>query len=131
MKHDSEFMKHISEDLEARKAARKILGIGELTGPCELKKAYRQAAKKYHPDRHENSEESNKKFTLINCAYELLAFDKPCPEILEGINAWPGVPEDDQYCLESSWGHFLWWCEKFYGDRSNTKKSKRPVNSCI
>ena len=131
MKHDREFVKHISQDFEARKAARRILGVAEQADQDDLKKAYRRAAKKYHPDRHKNSEEANKKFALINCAYEMLAFGKPCPGILEGMNAWSGVPEDEKYCLENPWGHFLWWREKFYKDRSNTKKNQRCVNSCI
>jgi hypothetical protein len=131
MKHDSEFMKRISLDLEARKAACRILEVTEQADQCELKKAYRSAAMKYHPDRCGNSPDTNKKFALVNCAYELLALGKPCPRILEGIDAWSGVPEDEQYRLGNPWGHFLWWQEKFYADGTNTKRNKRRNSFCI
>jgi hypothetical protein len=51
---------------------------------------------------------------LVNCAYELLTEDKPCPRLLEKISLWPGVPEDDKYKLDNPWGHFMWWREKFF-----------------
>ena len=129
MKHDPDFMKRITKDLEARKAASRILDVSESANINELKKAYRKAATKYHPDHNANTPEANKKFVLIKCAYELLAKDKPCPVLLEEINSWPGVPDNDKYKLENSWGHFLWWREKFFG--SEEKKGKNRGRSCI
>ena len=70
-------------------------------------------------------------FTLVKCAYELLAFDKPCTTILEEINSWPGAPEDGEYKMDNPWGHFLWWREKFFGDGSEDKKQSSRGNSCI
>ena len=78
MKDDFEFMERITRDLEAREAARRILEVDEDADKQQLKKAYRRAALKYHPDHNENIPEANRKFTLIKCAYELLTFDKPC-----------------------------------------------------
>jgi hypothetical protein len=132
MKHDPDFMEKISKNLEARKAAGRILDISESADMTELKKAYRKASTKYHPDHNGNTPEANKKFILIKCAYELLAFDKPCEKILEEINSWPGVPEDGKYRLENPWGHFLWWREKFF----ESEKMKGTLNgskrsSCI
>jgi len=129
LKHDPDFMKKITRDLEARKAASRILDVSESANINELKKAYRKAATKYHPDHNGNTPEANKKFTLIKCAYELLAEDKPCPVLLEEINSWPGVPDNDKYKLENSWGHFLWWREKFFG--SEEKKGQNRGRSCI
>ena len=114
MKHDPDFMEKITRDLEARKAACRILDVEEMPDKQQLKKAYRRAAVKYHPDHNGNSPEANKKFTLIKCAYELLAFDKPCDKILEEIKSWPGVSEDGKYRTDNPWGHFLWWREKFF-----------------
>jgi len=114
VKDDFEFMERITRDLEARKAACRILEVEEDVSKERLKKAYRRASMKYHPDHSQHDPNANKKFVLIKCAYELLAEDKPCPELLEEIKAWKGIPEDDKYKLDNPWGHFLWWREKFF-----------------
>jgi curved DNA-binding protein CbpA len=123
MKEDFEFMEKITRNLEARKAA------CENATREQLKKAYRRASMKYHPDHNPHDPDANKKFTLINCAYELLAEDKPYPKLLEEISTWEGVPEDDKYRLDNTWGHFLWWREKFFG--SEEKKRQNKGRSCI
>jgi hypothetical protein len=129
MKDDFEFMERITADLEVRKAACKVLGVSEDADKKELKKAYRKASIKYHPDHSQDDTDAAKKFVLIKCAYELLAQDKPCPQLLEEINAWEGVPEDDKYKLDNPWGHFLWWRDKFFG--SEKKKGQNRGRSCI
>ena len=98
-----------------RSMACKILGVKENASKEELKKAYRKTAMEFHPDKNMDNPVANKTFTLIKCAYELLAEGKPCPELLKEINSWPGVPEDARYKLDNPWGHFLWWREKFFG----------------
>jgi hypothetical protein len=129
MKDDFEFMERINRDLEARKAACKILQVQEDASKEQLKKAYRRTAMNYHPDRNKDDPDANKKFALVKCAYKLLAEDKPCPELLEEINTWEGVPEDSKYNLGNPWGHFLWWREKFFG--SEEKKGQNRGRSCI
>jgi len=130
MKDDFEFMERIPRDLETRKAACKVLGVSEDADKKQLKKAYRRVAMKFHPDKNLDDPDATKKFVLIKCAYELLAEDKPCLQLLEEINSWLGVPEDDKYKLDNLWGHFLWWREKFFGsekeERLNGKRS-----SCV
>jgi hypothetical protein len=122
-------MERISRDLEARKAACKILQVQDDASKEQLKKAYRRASMKYHPDHNQHDPDANKKFALVKCAYELLTEDKPCPELLEEINTWEGVPEDNKYKLDNPWGHFLWWREKFFG--SEEKKGQNRGRSCI
>lgn len=125
MKHDPDFMEKFTRDLEARKAAAIILEIDELAGGEKLKKAYRTAAAKYHPDHNGNTPEANKRFILVKCAYELLAFDKPCDILLREINTWPRVPEKDgKYKLDNPWGHFLWWREKFFDSNEKNEETK-------
>ena len=130
MKEDFEFMKRITRDLDVRKTACKILEIEEDASKEQLKKAYRRAAMKYHPDHNQSDPEANQKFALIKCAYELLTSDKPCDKLLEEINSWPGVTEDEKYNLDNPWGHFLWWREKFFGSEKK-KRSKRKRSSCV
>jgi molecular chaperone DnaJ len=124
-------MEKINRDIEARKAACKILQVEENADKKELKKAYRRAAVQYHPDHNGNTMEANKRFTLVRCAYELLAFDKPCERILSEIASWPGVPDDNKYRLDNPWGHFLWWRDKFFDSEQKNDKKRNETKSCI
>jgi preprotein translocase subunit Sec63 len=101
-------------DLKTRRAACRILGVSEVEGKEAIQKAYRRASLKYHPDHNPDDKDAHKRFLLVKCAYELLAKDKPCDMLLDEIESWPGVPEDDRYELDNLWGHFLWWREKFF-----------------
>ena len=130
MKDDLEFMERITRDLAARKAACQVLGVSEGAGKEDLKKAYRKASMKYHPDHKQDDAEAARRFVLVKCAYELLAEDKPCPQLLEEINTWDGVPEDGKYKLDNTWGHFLWWREKFFSSEKE-RKSNGKRSSCI
>jgi hypothetical protein len=85
---------------------------------------------KYHPDHNQDDAEAARRFVLVKCAYELLTEDKPCPQLLEEINTWEGVPEDGKYKLDNPWGHFLWWREKFFSSE-NERKSNDNRPSCI
>lgn len=131
MKEDPEFMERMSRHIEACKAACKILQVEETADKKELKKAYRRAAIRYHPDHSGNTPEANRRFTFLRCAYELLAFDKPCERILAEINSWPGVPDDNKYRLDNPWGHFLWWRDKFCDSAHRVVKKSKKVKSCI
>ncbi|MBF0564379.1 MAG: molecular chaperone DnaJ [Nitrospirae bacterium] len=50
-----------------------ILGVARDASPDELKKAYRQLALKFHPDRNPDNKESEEKFKEINEAYSCLS----------------------------------------------------------
>ena len=126
LRNDYDFGEKILRDLEARRAACKILGVREDASKEELKKAYRQGCLRYHPDRNRQSKSQaeepaevtdsfgSKKFLLVKCAYELLAKDIPCEMLQEESRLWREVPDDDNYRLDSLWGHFLWWRDKFF-----------------
>lgn len=132
MKHDPDFMEKFSRHLEARKAAARILEVKESADLEKIKKAYRRAAVKYHPDHNGNTSRANQRFVLVQCAYELLAFDKPCDRLLEEIDSWPGVPGKGKYRTDNPWGHFLWWREKFFESEQKNRTKKRNQNrSCI
>jgi hypothetical protein len=114
MKDDPNFMERISLDLAARKVACGILGVAEDADKEQIKRAYRIAAIQYHPDHNDGAAEANRMFALIQCAYELLAFDRPCDALPAEMEVWQDVPEDDKYRLGNPWGHFCWWREKFF-----------------
>ena len=53
-----------------------ILKVKESTSPDEIKKAYRDLAKKYHPDANPNNKSAEEKFKEISEAYYVLSDEK-------------------------------------------------------
>ena len=51
----------------------KILGITQKTSKVEIKKRYRELAKKYHPDTNSGSKTAEDKFKIVAEAYEILS----------------------------------------------------------
>jgi len=49
-----------------------VLGVSKKASDAEIKKAFRQLAKKHHPDKHADDPAAVKRFQEINNAYELL-----------------------------------------------------------
>ncbi|MCJ7636755.1 MAG: J domain-containing protein [Nitrososphaeraceae archaeon] len=51
----------------------KILGITKDSNQIQIRKAFRERALEYHPDKNKNSEESKERFMEIVQAYEVLS----------------------------------------------------------
>jgi len=49
-----------------------VLGISKNCSEAELKKAYRRAAQKHHPDRNQDNKDAEEKFKECKEAYEIL-----------------------------------------------------------
>ena len=54
----------------------KILGVSENASSAEIKKAYRELAKKYHPDTHPNDKKAEERFKEISEAHGVLGNSK-------------------------------------------------------
>ncbi|KFM71487.1 DnaJ-like protein subfamily A member 3, mitochondrial, partial [Stegodyphus mimosarum] len=63
---------HQSHSNCARADLYKLLGVSRNASQNEIKKAYYQLAKKYHPDTNKNDPEAAKKFQEVSAAYEIL-----------------------------------------------------------
>jgi DnaJ-class molecular chaperone len=50
----------------------KTLGVAKTASEAEIKKAFRTAAKKYHPDTHPGDEKAKQKFQEISSAYDVI-----------------------------------------------------------
>jgi len=50
-----------------------VLGVGKSATQDEIKKAYRELALKYHPDRNSDNSDSEVKFKEVSEAYETLS----------------------------------------------------------
>ncbi len=53
-----------------------ILGVSQNAKAEEIKRAYKELAKKYHPDLHKGDKEKEEKFKEINEAYRVLSDDR-------------------------------------------------------
>jgi len=49
-----------------------VLGVQKSASAAEIKKAYRQLAKKFHPDRNKDDAKAKERFAEINSAYEIV-----------------------------------------------------------
>ena len=72
-----------------------VLGVKESAAPDEIKRAYREAAKKYHPDKTGGDKGKETKFKEISAAYDILS-DAKKRQQYDALRAAPpgAVPGD-------------------------------------
>ncbi|MBM3625834.1 MAG: J domain-containing protein, partial [Alphaproteobacteria bacterium] len=69
-----------------------VLGVAKSASPAEIKKAYRQLAKKYHPDRNKDDAKAKERFSEINSAYEIVGDEKKKAQFDKGEIGPDGKP---------------------------------------
>jgi len=112
---DDDFQRRMRQEAQARQAARRLLGVAEDADLEAIKRAWRRACIKHHPDRNPGDEQAERRLILVNCAYRVLTGGDPCTDLLDGEPARPTVPDQETYNLDNAWGLFLWWRDKFFG----------------
>jgi hypothetical protein len=89
------------KEWQAIDRARRLLQLGEAATSGEIRRAYRNQCKRYHPDLAGASEANKERMHQINQAYALL--QRYCEQY-----RFPLVPEEeDIYDAED------WWMERF------------------
>ena len=81
-----------------------ILGVPRNASQEEIKRAYRELAKKYHPDKNRGDPEAEERFKEINEAYAVLSDPKKRAEydrrgFVEGAEAYRNVYPEDLFDL--------------------------------
>ena len=64
---------HLSNTVLAKKNYYEVLGVSRNSSVKDIKKAYYQLAKKYHPDTNKDDPNASKKFQEVSEAYEVLS----------------------------------------------------------
>ncbi len=105
-----------------------VLGIHFDAGPGEIKKAYRELARKLHPDYNPGDESAEEHFKLVTEAYEILSdTDKKADydqKIIASQNAERKKTGDEQFYMHSD-EMVRDFMHGFYTGRSPKKKRRR------
>ena len=110
-----------------------VLGVSKSSSDDEIKKAYRTAAKKYHPDLHPGDKEAEQKFKEVNEAYEVLSDREKRARydqfghagVDPNFNAGGGSPFGQDVDIGDIFNSFFGGFGGFGGQRSNPNAPRR------
>ncbi|XP_011310004.1 protein tumorous imaginal discs, mitochondrial isoform X1 [Fopius arisanus] len=112
---------HISSRWSAaRKDYYEILGVSKNSAAKDIKKAYYQLAKKYHPDTNKNDPNASKKFQEVSEAYEILSDEAKRKE----YDTWGTTSE--QMGMGANSGGFPGGAEEAYKHNWDFRASVNP-----
>ncbi|MCR5663328.1 MAG: DnaJ domain-containing protein [Oscillospiraceae bacterium] len=91
----------------------KVLGVSPDASDEEVKKAYRDLAKKYHPDRNPGNEEAARRMNEINAAYDRIKSGEAKTDAGFGSAAWQQQPGGaGAYDYWDPWSAWNAWSEQ-------------------
>ena len=81
-------------------------GVPKDANPKDIKKAYYQLAKKFHPDTNRGNTETQKKFQEVSEAYECLSDDTKRKQVMLGASCTEGISMqwESEYLIVVSFG---------------------------
>ena len=101
-------------DLQAVRNARRLLDVAEDASEREVRRAWRKACLRTHPDHRPGDPDAIRKFRLVNCAYRLLAEGIPCPELAVEYPETQRPAQRATYDPANPWAFYLWWRNTFF-----------------
>lgn len=95
--------------VDIKKKARNILGVPDEADMKMIRHAYRELAKKYHPDRNIADKSLEDKFKLITEAYEILCGEKNAGryDILKANT------DGEKEAFFNGKSYWEWWMERY------------------
>ena len=110
---ESRFQEDVEKQKRALAVARETLGVSADAGSPEIKRAYRQLAKAYHPDGRATSKARDRQFRRVTRAYQLLASEEYSPALAATVLD-DADGKNDGKKTGNPWRFFLWWREQFF-----------------
>lgn len=96
-----------------------VLGVPRDADDETIKKAYRELAKKYHPDRNPGNEEAAKKMNEINAAYDSIK-NGTAQQSYQGYQGYQGYSSGSAYQNAYQWGPS--W-DNWYGNTNSYSRN--------
>ena len=104
---DFRWQENLRSRAQMEERAKELLAVAPGATENELKRAYRKAAKRFHPDR---AGADGKPFKTILAAFKFLAEGEESPLLLPVEKR----EKTGKYHLDNDWGYFLWWSDQFF-----------------
>jgi molecular chaperone DnaJ len=105
----------------ARRDYYEVLGVPRDVGEAELKRAYRELAMRYHPDKNPGSREAEERFKEVSEAYTVLS-DAESRARYDRLGH-AGIPES----FESAVGSFTELFDSLFGDLFGRKRARKET----